>query len=66
MAEFGLASVNVECPYCGEPIELLADCSGKKQKYIEDCHVCCRPMNVRLTVDEDGFPSVQVSHEDDV
>lgn len=42
------------CPYCGEPITLLADCSAGNQSYIEDCSVCCQPINVHLEVSPAG------------
>ena len=58
--------VNSMCPYCGEPIELLVDSSVRKQNYIEDCQVCCRPITVHVIIDEEGFPTVQVSPEDEV
>ena len=45
------------CPYCGESIELLIDISIDSQKYIEDCSVCCRPIQVSVLVDEDGTPT---------
>jgi len=41
------------CPYCGEPVSLLIDESGgRAQSYVEDCAVCCRPIDVRVAVDE--------------
>ncbi len=58
--------VNSSCPYCGEPIELLVDTSVRKQIYIEDCQVCCKPVTVRVIIDGEGFPTVQVSQEDEV
>lgn len=45
--------VNVACPYCGEPIELLVDASAGSSSYIEDCQVCCRPIQVDVEVDGD-------------
>lgn len=65
MSGTGLESVTTECPYCGEPIELLIDCSEAEQRYIEDCQVCCRPITVQVVVDDDGQPSVQVSDENE-
>jgi hypothetical protein len=53
------------CPYCGEPIELLVDCSVPQQRYVEDCQVCCRPMNVDVWVDADGEVDVMVSSDSD-
>lgn len=48
-----LPSTQVACPYCGESIELLVDDSAGAQQYIEDCHVCCRPIVVTVVVDDD-------------
>lgn len=45
--------VSVHCPYCGEPIELAVDLSVESSAYIEDCPVCCRPMQVEATVSGD-------------
>ena len=58
-------STEIQCPYCGERIELEIDCSAGSQDYIEDCQVCCRPMVVRLTIDTDGTPHVAVFRDDD-
>ena len=49
----------IDCPYCGEAIELLIDDSVEHQTYVEDCSVCCRPINVDVVVDEDARPSVR-------
>ncbi|MGV8943394.1 CPXCG motif-containing cysteine-rich protein [Thermomonas sp.] len=56
---------DIECPYCGEIITLTLDASAGSQRYIEDCHVCCRPITVVLAVDADGDASVHVQSEDD-
>jgi hypothetical protein len=53
--------VSVQCPFCGELIELLVDVSVLHQQYVEDCEVCCRPVNVSASVDASGLPSVEVS-----
>ncbi|MDA0823883.1 MAG: CPXCG motif-containing cysteine-rich protein [Proteobacteria bacterium] len=34
------------CPYCGESITVLLDLSIEEQDYIEDCEVCCRPIEI--------------------
>ncbi len=34
------------CPYCGEAISSLLDLSEPTQRYIEDCEVCCRPIEL--------------------
>lgn len=64
-----LPSTIIHCPYCGEPIELLVDVLSSApagdQRYIEDCQVCCRPITVTVTIDEDGAPRVDAASEDE-
>ncbi len=43
--------MDVTCPYCGEPVELLVDASAGAAAYAEDCPVCCRPMQVHVEID---------------
>jgi Cysteine-rich CPXCG len=57
--------LEIECPYCGERITLLVDSSAGSQEYIEDCQVCCKPINVYVTVNEEGLPRVAVRREDE-
>ena len=35
-----------QCPYCWQQISMLIEPSGEKVSYIEDCEVCCRPINI--------------------
>ena len=53
--------ISVACPYCGEVIDLSVDESGgDTQQYVEDCAVCCQPMEVTVTLEgEDCSISVQ-------
>lgn len=55
----------LDCPYCGEPISVLVDCSLEQQTYVEDCQVCCQPMVLQVTVDEEGIASVCAQREDE-
>jgi hypothetical protein len=41
------------CPYCWEQISMVLDLSITTQTYVEDCEVCCNPIEVRYLV-EDG------------
>jgi len=52
------------CPYCGEEITLLVDCSVDDQVYTEDCSVCCRPIEVHVTASEGELLSIEVGRED--
>jgi hypothetical protein len=57
----------VECPYCGEPFETTVDTSGGDQDYIEDCPVCCRPVEFHLVTGADGeLRSLTTQRDDDV
>ena len=60
---FEIALRKIQCPYCGETIEVQLDCSVTEQNYIEDCQVCCRPIEFFVTVDAEGEPSVSVMDE---
>ena len=40
------------CPYCGERISMVLDTSVDGQTYVEDCEVCCQPLEVHYTVKE--------------
>jgi len=44
----------VSCPYCGEEFETTVDCSAGDQSYIEDCYVCCQPIEFSIQVDANG------------
>jgi len=59
-----LQTHNLDCPYCGESIQLIVDCTTTEQEYIEDCQVCCRPINVYVTIDEDNV-QILVTHENE-
>ena len=61
----GLEECDIACPYCGEIISILIDCSVPQQEYIEDCQVCCRPIIMNVVVNEQGIPEVQVAAEND-
>jgi len=49
-----LTRYSVSCPYCGESFETSLDASQGDQSYIEDCYVCCRPIQFDLRVDHLG------------
>jgi len=60
-----LETKTVLCPYCGESIDVLIDCSVPDQSYIEDCQVCCRPINFNVSFGQDNKLTVSVSHENE-
>lgn len=40
--------VEVECPYCGEVFGILVDTGFPSLEMIEDCSVCCHPIQLSL------------------
>lgn len=45
--------IPLDCPYCGAAISVLVDGSIPAQETIEDCEVCCQPMVLLSTVEDD-------------
>ena len=40
-----------QCPYCWEEISMIFDKSLSEDSYIEDCEVCCNPIEVKYQSD---------------
>ncbi|WP_434929854.1 CPXCG motif-containing cysteine-rich protein [Shewanella sp. HL-SH8] len=55
----------IDCPYCGEAIDILIDSSDMGQEYIEDCQVCCKPINFLVSESVNGELTVNVYGEDE-
>jgi hypothetical protein len=60
-----LKLVSVQCPYCGESIDIMVDCTVENQEFIEDCQVCCKPITFSVTVLDRETPHVDARTEDD-
>ncbi|MCG5055308.1 MAG: CPXCG motif-containing cysteine-rich protein [Myxococcales bacterium] len=53
----------VTCPFCGEPTEVMIDVEPEStgtQSFVQDCDVCCHPMDVTAHVDDEGEVAVWV------
>ncbi len=61
----GTEAVHSACPYCGEVISLIVDCSTESQHYIEDCSVCCRPIEVFANCSADGSVEIELRTDAD-
>ena len=46
--------VTIQCPYCGETFATTVDLSAGSFSYVEDCQVCCQPIELAGEVDDDG------------
>ena len=42
-----------QCPYCWEDISMLLDPSVRQQTYVEDCEVCCNPIQVTVRFEDE-------------
>ena len=60
-----LQETGIGCPYCGELITLLIDLSIDTQQYIEDCQVCCQPIEVSVSLGSDDSVQVDVRGENE-
>jgi len=48
-----LVERRIECPFCAESMTIVVDLSAGAQSYIEDCQVCCQPMQISFDLDDD-------------
>jgi hypothetical protein len=46
--------VAVLCPWCGERLATRVDLTSADASYIEDCEVCCRPIEFSIERDPEG------------
>ncbi|WP_353778754.1 CPXCG motif-containing cysteine-rich protein [Winogradskyella sp. 3972H.M.0a.05] len=44
-----------QCPHCWEQISMLIDSSQNQQHYIEDCEVCCNPIQLNFRIEADAI-----------
>lgn len=47
-----------QCPYCWETISMLIDVSIRNQTYVEDCEICCNP--IEISAISDGVSVIQI------
>jgi hypothetical protein len=45
---------SIQCPYCGERFDTLVDTGTGAATYIEDCQICCQPIEFELQIDSRG------------
>ncbi len=57
--------VAVRCPYCGEQLQTRVDLTADEPAYVEDCEVCCRPIEFHIERDTvGGLVALQVRRLD--
>ncbi|WP_128763241.1 CPXCG motif-containing cysteine-rich protein [Leeuwenhoekiella aestuarii] len=50
-----------QCPYCWEEISMLLDTSVRHQVYVEDCEVCCNPIELTVGYEDAVLTEFQVA-----
>ncbi len=58
-----LLEVGVQCPYCWERFTLLVDGSVDAQEYVEDCEICCRPIDFSIVIGDDERARVEARQQ---
>lgn len=53
-----------QCPHCWETISMLLDSSQSEQEYIEDCEVCCNPIQISVTFEDQTLISFRAENID--
>jgi hypothetical protein len=43
-----VVETDITCPHCGETFPLQIDTSQRNQSFIEDCTICCRPIQLSV------------------
>jgi transcription elongation factor Elf1 len=49
------------CPHCGEEISMVLDLSVHRQSYVEDCEVCCRPIEIHYAAEDEALVEFSAS-----
>lgn len=60
-----LEEIEVSCPYCGSPFAIEAEPALAAQQFIEDCPVCCAPIEFELNVESDGSWRLAARRDDE-
>ncbi|HLU06517.1 MAG TPA: CPXCG motif-containing cysteine-rich protein [Woeseiaceae bacterium] len=58
--EAAIIERRIACPYCAESMDVVLDLSAGSQSYIEDCEVCCQPMQISFDADGNELRGLQV------
>ena len=59
-----LETRNVQCPYCGETVEVDIELLEEAQTFIEDCSVCCHPIQYEVATNSEDEVDVIASRSE--
>ncbi len=56
---------NFSCPHCGVELSVRLDLStGRKQQFVQDCEVCCRPIQIQVEFEGEDIASFSADPSD--
>ena len=50
----------IQCPWCGEAFSVAVDTTQEEQRFVTDCEVCCRPMEIVATCEPGEILGLEV------
>ncbi|CAM4092653.1 CPXCG motif-containing cysteine-rich protein [Gillisia hiemivivida] len=50
-----------QCPYCWESITMLLDTSVAQQTYVEDCEICCNPIEIQVVFENNELHAFEAN-----
>ena len=60
-----LKDYEFSCPYCGVSLTLRLDkTGGKRQEFVYDCEICCRPIQLRFVLEGDEVLEFEAEREE--
>lgn len=51
---------SVTCPFCGQNFEILIEAAAVSQRFVTDCEVCCRPLEIHVECEDGQIVSLEV------
>lgn len=55
-----LVERRIRCPFCSARMDVVLDLSAGSQSYVEDCAVCCQPMQITFETDNDELLEIDI------
>jgi len=49
------------CPYCWETISMILDPDMSEEVFVEDCQVCCNPIEISFIMKSGNLQSFQAT-----
>ncbi|MFQ5982434.1 MAG: CPXCG motif-containing cysteine-rich protein [Woeseiaceae bacterium] len=55
-----LVERGISCPFCAESMSIVIDLSAGGQSYVEDCQICCQPMQISFDVSDGALVDLRI------